>query len=30
MDIVFIVAIATFFALVAAMAVGCDKLGGRQ
>jgi len=30
MDIVFIGAIVAFFALVAAMAAGCDKLGGRQ
>jgi hypothetical protein len=29
MDIVFIGATAVFFALVAAMAAGCDKLGGQ-
>jgi len=30
MDIVFIGAIAAFFVLVAAMAAGCDMLGGQQ
>jgi len=30
MDIVFIGAIAVFFALVVALAAGCDKLGGQQ
>jgi hypothetical protein len=30
MDIVFIGAIVAFFALVVAMAAGCDELGGQQ
>lgn len=30
MDFVFIGAIVAFFALVVAMANGCDKLGGQQ
>lgn len=30
MDIVFIGAIALFFAMTWAMAAGCDKLGGAQ
>jgi hypothetical protein len=30
MDIVFIGAIVALFALTAAMAAGCDKLGGQQ
>lgn len=30
MDIVFIGAIVAFFALLVAMAAGCDKLGGQQ
>ncbi len=30
MDIVFLGAFVAFFALVAAMAAGCDKLGGQQ
>lgn len=30
MDFVFIGALVAFFALVAAMAAACDKLGGRQ
>lgn len=30
MDIVFIGAMAVFFAVTVAFAVGCDKLGGKQ
>ena len=30
MDFVFIGAIVVFVALIAAMAAGCDKLGGKQ
>lgn len=30
MDFVFIGAVVAFFVLTAAMASGCDKLGGRQ
>jgi hypothetical protein len=30
MDIVYIGAIVAYIALIAAMAAGCDKLGGRQ
>jgi hypothetical protein len=30
MDIVFIGAIVLFYLLTAAMAAGCDKLGGKQ
>ncbi len=30
MDIVFIGALAVFFAVIVAFAAGCDKLGGKQ
>lgn len=30
MDLIYLVAIAAFLALMVGMAVGCDRLGGRQ